>query len=76
LALRPRAVHQHQPDAERGEQVEIVQEAHEAGAFGDQLAAEADDESAAAEGVHVGCDLAEPADESFGMRQRAHGGVA
>jgi hypothetical protein len=71
--LRPRAVHQYQPDAERGEQVQIVQEAHEAGALGDQLAAEADHESAAAKGVHVGRRLAEPAHESFRIGQQAHG---
>ena len=29
LDLRPRAVHQHQPDLQRGEQVEVVHEAHE-----------------------------------------------
>jgi hypothetical protein len=46
-------MHQHQADAERGEQVAVVGEALRALAGGD-LAAEADDEGTAAEGVDVG----------------------
>ena len=49
---------------ERGEQVDVVDEAREARALGDHLAAEGDDEGAAAEVVHVGRDLAEPAHEA------------
>ena len=57
--------------SERGEQVDVVHEAREARALGDHLAAEGDDEGAAAEVVHVGRDLAEPADEGFGLLQLA-----
>ncbi len=70
--LRTRAVHQHEANAERGEQVEIVQETGEAPALGHQLAAEADHEGAPAKSVHVRRRLAEPAHESFGIRQHAH----
>src|SRR6185295_4879984 len=63
--LQPRAVHQHQADLERGEHVDVVDEAREARALGDQLTAEGDDERAAAEVVHVRRDLTEPADEIF-----------
>jgi hypothetical protein len=67
LDLRARPVHQHQPDLERGEQVDVVDEAFEARALGDHLAAERDDERAAAEIVHIRRDLAEPADEALGV---------
>jgi hypothetical protein len=59
-------VHQHQPDLQRGEQVDVVDEAFEARALRDHLAAEGDDERAPAEVVHVRRDLAEPADEALG----------
>jgi hypothetical protein len=52
-----------------------MHEAREAGALGDQLAAESDDEGAPAEVVHVRRHLAEPADESFRMLRRGHGYV-
>ncbi|MNC94312.1 hypothetical protein D3C83_111310 [compost metagenome] len=67
-------MHQDQPDAERREQVQVVQEPDEAPAIRDRFAAEADDEGAPAKGVHVGCGLAEPAHESFRMRRQAHWG--
>ena len=60
--LRARAMHQHQADAERGEQVAVVGEALRALAGGD-LAAEADDEGTAAEGVDVGRGAAHPGHE-------------
>ena len=66
LDLRTGAVRQHEPDAERGEHVHVVDEAREARALGEHLAAEGHDEGAAAKGVHVRRDLAEPADEAFG----------
>jgi len=68
-------MHQHQPDLERSEQVDVVHEAREARALGHHLAAEGDDEGAPAEVVHVGRHLAEPADESFRMLRRGHGSV-
>ncbi len=72
LDLRPRAVHEHQADAERGEQVDVVDEAREARALGEHLSAEADHEGAAAERVHVRRHLAQPAHEGFLRRNRAH----
>lgn len=73
LYLRARPMHQDQPDADGGEQVEVMQEFDEPSPLGDQFAAEPDDEGAAAERVHVRRRLAEPAHESFGMRQGTHG---
>jgi len=70
--LRPRAMHQHQANAERREQVQIVHELREARALGHQLAAECDHEGAAAERVHVRRGLAKPAHEGFGVGRRAH----
>jgi hypothetical protein len=55
-------VHQHQPHAQRREQVEIVRESQEA-AVGNDLAAESDDEGLAAKSVDVGRDRLEPVDE-------------
>ena len=63
LDLGARAVHQHQPHAESGEQVQVVREVEEA-AVGHHLAAERDDESLAAEGVDIGRDRLEPVDEA------------
>jgi hypothetical protein len=65
-------VHQHQANAERGEQVEVMNEGEEARALGKELAAEGHDERAPAKGVHVRRDLAQPADERFGREQRSH----
>ncbi|GAB1459147.1 hypothetical protein MASR2M50_09210 [Thauera sp.] len=62
IDLRTRAMHQHQADAERGEQVAVVGEALRPLA-GRDLAAETDDEGAAAEGMDVGRGAAHPGDE-------------
>ena len=72
LDLRARAVHQREADAERRQQVHVVDEAREARALREHLAAEGDDEGAAAEGVHVRRHLAEPADEGFGVLGLGH----
>ena len=65
-------MHQDQPDAECREQVQVVDEGEEPRALGKELAAEGDNERAAAEGVHVRRHLAQPADECFGMLRRSH----
>jgi hypothetical protein len=65
-------MHEHEPDAERGEDAHIVDEAREAGPFGEHLAAEGHQKGAAAKGVQIRCDLAEPAHEALGMLQRRH----
>ncbi|MBS1137570.1 MAG: hypothetical protein H6R11_1524 [Proteobacteria bacterium] len=61
--LRTRPMHQHQTDAEGGEQVAVLgqrlgEAAHR------HLAAEADDEGAPAEGVHIGRGGPHPVDEA------------
>ena len=66
LDLRARAMHQHQPHAEAGEQIEVVRQRDEL-AVGHDLAAEGDDERAPTEGVDVRRRGAEPVDELFGM---------
>jgi hypothetical protein len=72
LDLRAGAVRQHEPDAERGQDADVVDEAREARALGEHLAAECHHESAAAKGVQIRRDLAEPAHEAFGVLQRSH----
>src|SRR5690606_37429823 len=58
-----RSVHEHEPHAKGGEQIEIVREIEEA-AVGEDLATEGDHEPLAAERVDVGCDRLEPVDEA------------
>ena len=65
-------MHQHQANAERGEQVQIVDEGEEARALGKQLATERHHEGAAAKGMHIRRYLAQPVDESFGRKWRNH----
>ena len=65
IDLRPRAMHQHQADAECSEEVAVVGEALCALAGGD-LATEADDEGTAPEGVNVRCRPAHPGHELGG----------
>ena len=72
LDLGPSAVHQREPDAERGQDADVVDEAREASALREHLAAEGDDEGAAAKGVQIRRDLAEPAHEALGMLRRRH----
>jgi hypothetical protein len=56
-------VHQHQPHAQRSEQIQIDRKLDEA-AVVDELAAERDDEGPAAERVNIGRDRLEPVDEA------------
>ena len=63
LHLRPRAVHEHEPDAHRRQQRQVVHQAGQ-GAGLDQSAGEGDDEGLAAVRVHVRRDLAQPGDEA------------
>ena len=65
-------VHQHQPDSEGGEQIDVLDEVREPDAIGDQFPAERHHESAPAKGVQVRGRLAEPADKSFRLRGRGH----
>jgi hypothetical protein len=53
--LRPGPVHEHEVHAECGEQVEVVREIEET-AVGDEVSAESDYESLAAESMDVGGD--------------------
>ena len=69
LDLRARAVHQHQPDAEAGKQVEVMRQLDEL-AVRDHFAAERDHESAPAERVDVRRDGTEPGDEFGGGGDR------
>ena len=62
LHLRARAVDDHQANAHRVQQRQVVHQGVETAGF-DQLAAEADDERPAAMRMHVGCDVAQPGDE-------------
>jgi hypothetical protein len=70
LDLRARAMHQHQPDAETGKQVEVMGQLDEL-AVRDYFAAERDHESASAERVDVRRDGTEPGDE-FGRGGDGH----
>ena len=63
LDLRAGAVHQCEPYAERGEQIEINGEFDEA-AVDHQFAAERDDEGLAAECVNIGRYRLKPVDEA------------
>ena len=63
--LRARAMHQHQPHAQRGQQIQVVSERDEL-AIGHHLAAECHHEGPAAERVDVRRRGAEPVDEAFG----------
>ena len=63
LDLRSRAVHQHEPHAKRGKQVQVLGEVEEA-AVRDDVAAERDDERLAAERVDVRRDRLEPVYEA------------
>ena len=69
--LRPEAVHQHQLDAHRVQDRQVLREAVEL-AGGDQLAGDRDDEGLAAVGVDVRRDGAEPRHEGVG-EDEAHG---
>jgi len=62
LNLRPRSVHQHQADAHRMQQRQVVHQRRQTPGL-DQFAAEADHERAAAMRVHVRRDVAQPGDE-------------
>src|SRR5262249_43612777 len=72
LDLWTRTVRQHEPDAERGQDADVVDEAREAGALGEHFATERHHERAAAKGVQIRRDLAEPAHEALGLLQRGH----
>ena len=81
LDLRPRAVHDDQPDAEAVQQVEVVDDAEER-VVGDDFAAEGDDERLAAKRVDVGRGRADPVHErahrrgiARAARRRACGGI-
>ena len=62
LDLRPRAVHQHQPDAGAVEQVDVVGE-HRELALLDHITAEGDDQCLAAKRMEIRRRRAEPCDE-------------
>ncbi len=66
LDLRARAMHQHQPDAQRGKQVEVMRQLDEL-AIRHHLAAERDNEGLAAESVDIGRDGTEPVNEIIGL---------
>jgi hypothetical protein len=66
--LRTRAVNEHELDAQRGKQVQIVREVDEA-AVGDEITAERDDEGLAAKGVDVGSNRLKPVDEAILARK-------
>ena len=67
--LRPRAMHHHQPHAQRRQQVQIVIDADKA-ALGNCFATEGDDKGAAAKRVDVRRRRAEPLDKLVRGRQR------
>ena len=76
--LWPRAMHQHQPNAQRREQVAIVSQALSALARR-HLTAKTDDEGLAPEGVDVGRGTTHPGNELgggvIGCRHGRHGGA-
>ncbi len=71
LDLRTCAMYQHQSDAQRGQQVEIVRQFDEL-AVGDHFAAECDDERLATEAVDIGRYGAEPGNEIGGIGLKWH----
>ncbi len=73
--LRPRTMHQYQPDAQCGEQVEVMSEFDEL-AIGHHFAAKGDDEGLATEGVDIGRDGTKPGDEISGGGLDGHSGLS